>query len=365
MPSKSYDELATQGQSRTRQAPGMVTRLFVVHGIGVFDNGWVAPVEALLTDIYGRYEVLSSVARKDRFTIHPIRYDDVLSALVKKWQADATAVSKLSADVSAGAAEALVGWLKTAGTGFQWTHAADALLYRCFSDVREAVQVAVANQIMAVVNDDLNKFQDAKWGVLAHSLGTAVAHDALHALWTTELAGGARVDPADVKAAFVMMVANVSRLLETDVDVLTSVVQPGKPSDPERGCLNFLTVRHALDPFTIPQMFDPAAWPDEETVQQGRYQSIRVNHFRDRNIHGFQHYLSHPAVHIPLMRLIANQKAVVSAAEEKAALKEFTDFGGLPPQTVAAEVKRLELMQPARSDNFKKLRALWDVFFGA
>lgn len=128
-----------------------------------------------------------------------------------------------------------------------------------------------------MANDDLKKF--------AHSLGTSVAHDAPHALWTTEFAGGVRIDPADVKAAFVMMVANVSRLLQTDADVLTSAVQTGQASNPERGCLNFLTARHALDPFTIPRMFDPMEWPDEETVNQGRYQSIRVNHFRDRNIH--------------------------------------------------------------------------------
>ena len=63
----------------------------------------------------------------------------------------------------------------------------------------------------------------------------------------------ANFDPADVKAAFVMMVANVSRVLETDVDVLLSAVQPGKPSNSRSGdASHFVTVRHALDPFTIP-----------------------------------------------------------------------------------------------------------------
>ena len=343
----------------------MVTRLFVVHGMGVFDETWVKPVEEQLAEIYGQYETLSSIARKSRFTIHPIRYDDILSDLVKKWQTDATAISKLSEGVSAGVAEALVGWLKTAGKGFQWTHAADVLLYRCFSDVREAVVVTVANQMFKVINADLTKSQEARWGVLAHSLGTAVAHDALHALWTTEFDGGVRISPADVKAAFVMMVANVSRVLETDADVLTSTVQPGKASNPDRGCLNFVTARHALDPFTIPRMFDPEEWPDAETVQQGRYRSLRVNHFRARNIHGLKHYLSHPAVHIPLMRLLADQKSVISVAEENKALKEFTDFGDVPTEMAKAELKRLELMQPARSDNWTIVRSIWDAFFGA
>ena len=342
----------------------MVTRLFVVHGMGVFDETWVKPVEKQLAEIYGQYETLSSVALKSRFTIHPIRYDDILSDLVEKWQADATAISKLSAGLSAAKVEALVGWLKTAGEGFQWTHAADVLLYRCFSDVREAVVVTVANQMFKVINADLAKSQEARWGVLAHSLGTAVAHDALHALWTTQF-DGVGISPADVKAAFVMMVANVSRVLETDADVLTSTVQPGKASNPNRGCLNFVTARHALDPFTIPRMFDPEEWPDAETVQQERYRSIRVNHFRDRNIHGLNHYLSHPAVHIPLMRLLADQKSAVSASEEKRALKEFTDFGAIPIETAKNELKRLELMQPARSDDWTKVRSIWDAFFGA
>ena len=30
----------------------------------------------------------------------------------------------------------------------QWTHAADVLLYRCFSDVRKAVVTTVANQML-------------------------------------------------------------------------------------------------------------------------------------------------------------------------------------------------------------------------
>ena len=295
----------------------MVTRLFVIHGMGVFDDSWVEPVEAQLSEIYGGYETLSSVPQSSRFTIHPIRYDDILTDLVKKWQDDANAISRLSAGVNAATAEALVGWLKTAGTGFVWSHAADVLLYRCFSDVREAVVVTVANQIVKVITDDLNTLQESRWGVLAHSLGTAVAHDALHALWTTVFPDGSRFDPADVKAAFVMMVANVSRILETDVDALTSVVQPGRPSNADRGCLNYVTARHALDPFTIPRMFDPEQWPDAATVAQGRYQSVRVNHFRERNIHGLRHYLAHPAVHIPLMRLLADRKSVISVSEEK------------------------------------------------
>jgi hypothetical protein len=340
----------------------MVTRLFVVHGMGVHDAQWVDPVTELLTEIYDSYEVLSSVEQSERFTIHPIRYDDILSDLVAKWQADSNAISKLATDVSATLAEALVGWLKTAGTGFQWTHAADVLLYRCFADVREAVQVTVARQIATVINDDLNDVQQCRWAVLAHSLGTSVAHDALHALWTSELDGN-RFRPADLKANFVMMLANVSRVLETNIDVLKSAVQPGRASNKTRGCLNFITVRHFLDPFTIPRMFDPMDWPDAQTVKDGRFVSLRLRHFRDTNIHGLTHYLQHPAVHVPLLRLLANDHGVISRAEAERALTNFTAFGDFPADLAASEIKRLELIQPARSDDWKKFGLIWDAFF--
>jgi hypothetical protein len=341
----------------------MVTRLFIVHGMGVSDPAWANPIETLLDEIYGKYETLASLPRKERFTVHAIRYDDILSGLVAKWQADATAIARLSTDVTAPLADALVGWLRSAGANFAWTHAADVLLYRCFSDVREAVLVAVANQIFKVVTADLNKSQEARWGVLGHSLGSAVAHDALHALWTTEFPCGIRFDPADVKADFVMMVGNLSRLLETDVDVLKSAVQPGRSSSPTRGCLNFLTARHALDPFTIPRMFDPQDWPDRETVEQGRYRSIRVTHFRNRNVHALVHYLIHPAVHIPLLRLAANHKTIITEVTEQAALQAFTAFGDVPRDLAVRELEQLELIQPSRADDWTTLREIWDAFF--
>jgi hypothetical protein len=341
----------------------MATRLFIVHGMGVSDAAWARPIETLLDAIYGEYETLAGIPRKERFTIHPIRYDDIFSTLVTRWQSDASAISRLSIGVSAELADTLVGWLRNAGAGFAWTHAADGLLYRCFSDVREAVLVAVANQIFKVVNADLNSSQESRWGVLGHSLGTAVAHDALHALWTTEFPGGIRFDPADIKADFVMMLGNLSRLLETDINVLGSAVQPGKTSSPARGCLNYLTVRHALDPFTVPRMFDPQDWPDRETVEQGRYRSIRVTHLRHRNVHALVHYLIHPAVHIPLLRLAANHKTIISDATEQAALQAFTAFGDVPRDVAVRELLQLELMQPSRADNWTRLREIWDAFF--
>ena len=50
-------------QDECRRESRMVTRLFVIHGMGVFDDTWVEPVEQQLAEIYASYESLSSVAQ--------------------------------------------------------------------------------------------------------------------------------------------------------------------------------------------------------------------------------------------------------------------------------------------------------------
>jgi hypothetical protein len=156
-------------------------------------------------------------------------------------------------------------------TGF-WSHAADALLYRLSSTVRERVKVRVAKQIIDEVTKQYDTEQESLWSVIAHSLGTAVAHDALDMLATGHVPGAPvnAFDPKIEQANVIAMVANTSRLLETVVDAYESAVKPGRAGQAGRDCLRFLNFRHFLDPFTIPQMFHPQAWPDAATVSANR-----------------------------------------------------------------------------------------------
>jgi hypothetical protein len=52
-------------------------------------------------------------------------------------------------------------------------------------------------------------------------------------------------------------------------------------------------------------------------------------------------------------------------AKEKEAIKNFPRFGALGEIKGVQERQRLELIQPSIADNFTKLRAIWDAFFGA
>jgi hypothetical protein len=99
-------------------------------------------------------------------------------------------------------------------------------------------------------------------------------------------------------------------------------------------------------------------------VEEGRYRSIRVTHFRHRNVHALAHYLIHPAVHIPLLRLAANHQTIITEATEQAALQAFTAFGDVPRDLAVRELEQLERIQPSRADDWTTLREIWDAFFG-
>jgi hypothetical protein len=260
-----------------------------------------------------------------------------------------------------------VGWLQRAkvDASFAWTHAADVLLYRCFKDVRITVVTHVVRQMLDALTPQIEQGITPRWSVVAHSLGTAVTHDALDMLFSSRLPDSGRdpLSPAHHRAEVVMMVANVSRVLETVVGgVYNSLVQPGPDEVVGRGCRYYLTARHRLDPFTTPKPFDPGDWPDLAAVQQGRFRNILVNHIHEANVHGFGHYLLHPKVHIPMFRLLCFDeitKELITDEEEQNALDRFADLRAVG----ALDIKhRLETIPASHAMDWKHLKELWDAY---
>jgi hypothetical protein len=339
----------------------MPNRLFLIHGMGKHEEGWHQPVVDTLRDIYDRYRVSKFVSFDDRFKVVALGYDDVLRDLLAMWQEGAEGVGQLAEGVDAEQVENLVGWLRDIDPDqFVWSHAADALLYRLFFDVRQTVRTTVARQIAEEITD---LKANETWSVIAHSLGTAVVHDALDALWTGQLPGGVGTGfgPAQNKAQLVMMVANASRLLETSPDVYESTVRPGDSNDAESGCFHYLSARHRLDPVTIPRRFEPVNWPRPDSIAKGRYLPVEVWHIHDKNVHGWEHYLINPAVHVPMLRALTFPTAV-TVDEEQAAHAEFPPFGNLSEGS-AFEIKgELEDILPAVSDRWPRLREIWDLY---
>lgn len=340
----------------------MANRLFLIHGMGKHEEGWHEAVVEVLREVYGRYRVSKFVSFDDRFKIVPLGYDDVLRDLLAMWKGGGEEVGVLAEGVQAEQVESLVGWLREVDPDeLTWSHAADVLFYRLFFDVRQTVRTTVARKIAEEISD---LKANETWSMIAHSLGTAVAHDALDTLWTGQLPGdgaGTGLSAAQNKAQLVMMVANVSRVLETSPDVYESTVRPGDANDPASGCFHYLSTRHSLDPFTIPRRFDPVNWPSPDSIEQGRYLPLRVWHLHDANVHGFEHYLINPMVHVPMLRFLTFAKAVTSE-EEKEALESFRPFGDLGADQAFDLKGQLENLLPAVSDRWPRLGEIWERF---
>jgi hypothetical protein len=343
----------------------MADTIFLVHGMGHHPDDWYVPVQKTLKQLYGKYNI-SRIPFDTRFTIQPISYDSVFRMLVARWQADATALGAASAAVGATEVGNLVGWLRNAGqvdNNFVWTHAADVLLYRLFYTVRHEVKTHVAAELARGI-DALPA--SARWSVIAHSLGTAVAHDSLDMLMsgTQEDGSPTGFEARHEQALVVAQVANVSRVLQTAAKAYDSNVKPGRAGQNGRGCRKFLNFRHVLDPFTIPKMFRPDNWPDSTAVAKGLYRYIEVNHVHDINVHDLTHYLKHPDVHIPLFRSLAGFKSAVTKAQEEEALANFKQFGQLSQSAGISLKEKLEEVSPGISEDWKTYREIWDMFFG-
>jgi hypothetical protein len=342
-------------------------KIFLVHGMGVYDgNTWADEVKAVLVEAYGHYPRLAANAFDDQFEIVMVHYDPIFQEIVTRWQNDAKAIAPLASQVGASEVASMVGWLQTAGKtngNFIWSHAADVLLYRLSALVRERVKAAVAKQIVDGVQAQYDDAGTSRWSVIAHSLGTSVAHDALDMLATGDVPGAAvnAFDPKHEQAVLVAMVANVSRVLETIPDAYRSSVQPGKGGQAGRCCRGFLNVRHFLDPFTIPRMFHPQDWPDADTAARKLYRYVEVQHVHQVNVHDICHYLRNPAAHIPLFRMLTSD-ASISAKQEADAIAHFPQFGTLSSDAGGRIKGDLETVTPSVGADWPALRKIWDEF---
>jgi len=330
--------------------------------MGVHQSGWEKPYLKALKGAYSHYPNLARVEFEDRFDLVPIEYDSIFRTLVERWESDANAVGKSADALDAGLVKDLVGWLHSAAGeehNFPWTHCGDVILYRLFPAVHDAVTIHVARQLA----ESIVALNGAPFSVIGYSLGTAVAHDTLHMLWTKSLSDGSNTGfgTGQAHAQVVAMIANVSRVLEGAVDVYNSSVMPGPATKGGRGCDIFLTARHALDPFATPQPFDPLAWPDAKALSRGDYRPVRTTAIHDWNVHAFEHYLENPQVHIPLFRALTFESAISQKAELDA-VAAFPELG-MPAGEGIAIRQWLESHAPAKSAAWEVLRTIADWYF--
>jgi len=332
-------------------------KLFLVHGMGLQQDGWEKPLREHLGNLFQKYSRLGVANLEDLFDVIPIQYDVVFRNLVTRWQNDAQAFGAAEAATSPLVGK-LTGWLQDAGNNENklWTHPVDVLLYRFFPDVRQAVKTRVANQIMPVLQ---NLKASETWSVVAHSLGTAVTHDTLDMIWSGTLPDGSPtgMNERNRQAQAIVMVANTSRVLQTTVKAYESKVAPGPAGKAGRGCFQYLTCYHRLDPFTWVDPFRPELWPDRAAVDQALYQFLEADHIYDWNLHDAVHYLLNPKLFVPVLRALTMPTAVTKKVE-KDALDSFKQFGSFTKDEMVAIKSWLEDKMPGGSD----WRVILDLF---
>lgn len=309
--------------------------LFLVHGMGVHKKGnWADSVIEKLKESSKKYSYFNKYKLEDEVEFLQISYDNIISSdVLNKWKEGATAISDFAKENGLEDNDAL-NWLKNAEKKekkFLWSHVADVIIYRFFRIYRVRIQMSVIKQIADEIDRKIRESGEARCSVLAHSLGTAVVHDSLHYLGTQKWGGTTNVfDPTHWRFQSIFMIANTSRLLQTEPKAYNSIVKPGPNLDSGSYFYKYFNFRHELDPVPFPRMFDPVGWGSA-------YQSFVVRHFWNWDIHGFEHYLDNPRVHIPILRALVTPWAV-SEQEEVAAVENYSQFGG-----------KLKVVQKAKS----------------
>jgi hypothetical protein len=305
--------------------------IFLVHGMGDFTDGWSKDtIQPQIASLYSAYKIAKDLPFDQLFRLQEITYNDRFEGLRNRWKKDSQAV--LAEFKKAGVEKGVGTELAKAGgvlgvDNFLGTHVLDVGLYKITS-VRESIKTKVATRVLDTLLKDPSG-EIPRWSIIAHSLGTAVTHDTIHALFTQKFDG--RTLEGITKAHVLMMVANVSRVLEDQsADVYLSATKPG--ALPGSGaCRHFINAKHDWDPFPRVKEFRPLDdWPDVQTRQEGRFVLVKINAIQSKNVHALSHYLSNPKVHVEFFRRILPAEGLIPEEELKQASTLFeaaTPFG--------------------------------------
>lgn len=349
--------------------------LFFVHGIGRHSQDWLdapnGPV-AVLDHAMTLYPDCFPAGSKfrDFVDVVSIRYDDIFDDQIKRWS------DQVKDLPLAGPGD---GWVE--GLQKFWERAngdrklfaecgGDCILYRGFDLLARSVRLRFNKILMGEIfrrhQESLASGETAPdVGIVAHSMGTAVAYDALYSLFTgswfaqndelladetltpeqrahfqqlhEEIVAGGGVHNIPVRLDMLMMLANTSGLLTrwsaSDVNAL---LKPGAATR------MFYNLRHELDPVgKLKRFVIPAEWDPDAAVD------IELKHLHQENVHALTHYLSHPAVHGRIFARMIGKERGFSGACQTAATRtkprepQWTGLGGELKDKAAAKIQDL------------------------
>ena len=341
--------------------------VFFVHGMGTHDRTWQQSGVDVLSSAYTEYAALANRSLTDDIEVIPIVYNDTIEVWRERMAKDfgefrSAFSGQLDANEAKGAKfdnhlDQLESWIGAGSSpGFAWSHAADVLIYKWMSTVRMAIDVSVATQIVGA----LAKTNTPRWSIVSHSLGTSVTHNVLHMLYTSGTQSTRKLDPVQTRPHVLLMVANVSRVLQRDgAKVYDTKVRPGRSSTGAI-CSYYLNARHRYDPFVYPKPFSPDLWPESGTYAFNGYQHIQPAHIHFgkndlHKVHDFDHYLRNPRVHVPLFRALMGDAMI----PDDEYLKAKTTFdSSVVSDGMDAARSKLESLLPPHSAGWQRILSL-------
>jgi hypothetical protein len=313
--------------------------VFVLHGIGQYTDGWInleSSAVPVLKECSKQYSFFNGKSLDAFAEFVPILYDDVFERIMKNW-ADLGDELKNSIPIMPKFADKVLSYLQGAD-GDKWSlkTGADVALYWGFRLFQQRVVLRVLAQMTTKIADTIAASDHVpEYHVLAHSMGTAVAHDALHHLgtenWLSELKN-AQFEGSDAQAATaerdkylagldrlrelqgtanpfnpmtfsfesITMLSNVSGLIHPSESPYHSIVRPGSARDDNAYTRNYLNINHRFDPISIVGDFRmPEGWKFRGGLD------LVVDHLvgKPEGIHEAAHYVRHPNVHQRLLSL--------------------------------------------------------------
>ena len=300
--------------------------LFILHGMGVHDTDWATPTVAHIRRIPGDYGYAwfqQNGPLENHVTLIPISYDSAFNTLLAQWSESATQLQQFANTLGVNVTKCF-NFLQGASpteNQFFWTSVVDVLMYRFFPIVAAQVRLTVRQEIARRFTEEAANGAIVDVSIMAHSLGTSVAHDTLSIMATRPIQTPAGPNQSFMLGNFqfkrIFQVANVSRVLETTPTVLTSPIHPFTVDAATSYTRGFLNFKHRYDLFTAVKPFEaPATWGD------GFLEPTDIKRVLGFNVHDLDLYLDNPRVHVPLLRQLIDP-AVVTQQEEAAALAAY------------------------------------------
>jgi hypothetical protein len=295
--------------------------------MGGFQEHWSLGVQQLLKDAFASFELPGKTGFDSDFQFVEVVYDDVFEDIRKLWRDEADKAQKAFAlgGLDAPALKTLIDLANGASKDdFFRTHILDVGMFRFLKQVNEKLGQSLRRQIL----ERLRAFSEndvPAWSVLAHSLGTAVTTETLHAMFTQPVDGKMLGDR--FKPDFLFMVANVSRVLwSRGGEIYASEVKPHTLET--RGmCFKYCDYAHELDPFPAALPFDrpPPSWFPSAALADVVYEHTAIDKLdiQELNVHSLTHYLSHPDVHVSIFRTLLGAEEFITKKEVDDALKKW------------------------------------------